>query len=76
MVILKIQFFSEFIFQRYILSLAERGRPGGLGDGHARQAGQVGAGHALLEGLGLARLRGEVGHALHGRLVYISVIKS
>ena len=38
-------------FQRYILSIADWGRPGGLGAGHARSAGQVGAGHALPQGL-------------------------
>ena len=63
----------NLFFQRYILSIADRGRPGGLGDGHARRAGQVGAGHALLEGLGLARLQGEAGHAFHGISVYIIV---
>ena len=48
----------------------------GVGAGHARQVGQeagharpgdphvVGEGHALHGGLGLARLQGEVGHAL------------
>ena len=41
--------------------------------GHARRAGQVGAGHALLEGLGMARLQGEAGHALHGISVKIIV---
>ena len=56
----------NLFFQRCILSVADQGRPGGLGERHARRADQAGAGHALLRGLGMARLQGEAGHALHG----------